>query len=167
MGDGPARAARRQQRLVQACAPVQAFEPRLTGELFARWPDRVAEVLDRDDERGWLLLGDAGTLLRVLGNPPAAWLRALPLYAELQRGEAAYADDHLAHEVPDLRVATWPARYADLLQRDLPLDSDEIRRLKQLAPRFSELCAELAAHNIPEAVQHDDRACAILASSRG
>jgi len=140
----------------KACAPVQAFEPRLTGELFARWPDRVAEVLARDDERGWLLLGDAGTPLRVLGNPPAAWLRALPLYAELQRGEAAHADDHLAHEVPDLRVATWPARYADLLERDLPLDSDEIRRLRQFAPRFSELCAELAAHNIPETVQHDD-----------
>jgi hypothetical protein len=31
-----------------ACAPLQAFEPRLTAELFARWPDRVAEVLGYD-----------------------------------------------------------------------------------------------------------------------
>jgi hypothetical protein len=140
----------------KACAPVQAFEPRLTGELFARWPDRVAEVLGRDDERAWLLLADAGTPMRVLGNPPEAWLRALPLYAELQRGEAAYADDHLAHGVPDLRVATWSARYDDLLQHDLPLDGHEIRRLKEFAPRFSELCAELAAHAVAETVQHDD-----------
>ena len=29
----------------KACAPVQAFEPRLSAGLFARWPDRVAEVL--------------------------------------------------------------------------------------------------------------------------
>src|SRR6188474_3048402 len=29
----------------KACAPVQAFEPRLTARLFARWPDRVAEVI--------------------------------------------------------------------------------------------------------------------------
>jgi hypothetical protein len=29
----------------KACAPVRAFEPRLTAELHARWPDRVAEVL--------------------------------------------------------------------------------------------------------------------------
>src|SRR5918911_1787460 len=75
----------------KACARVQAFEPRLTGELFARWPDRVAEVLGRDDERGWLLLADAGTPMRVLGNPPQAWLLALPLYAELQRGSAGFA----------------------------------------------------------------------------
>ena len=35
----------------KACAPVQAFEPRLTAELFARWPDRVAEVLGHDHKR--------------------------------------------------------------------------------------------------------------------
>ncbi len=35
----------------KACAPVQAFEPRLAAELFARWPDRVAEVLGHDQER--------------------------------------------------------------------------------------------------------------------
>ena len=26
----------------KACAPVQAFEPRLSAELYSRWPDRVA-----------------------------------------------------------------------------------------------------------------------------
>lgn len=103
----------------KACAPVQAFEPRLTGELFFRWPDRVAEVLGRDGKRAWLLLADAGTPMRVLGNPPEAWLLVLPLSAELQRGEAPHARDHLAHGVPDLRVATWPARYDDLVNCDL------------------------------------------------
>src|SRR6266851_10157085 len=44
----------------KACAQVQAFEPRLTGELYARWPDRVTEVLAVDEVRRWLLLGDAG-----------------------------------------------------------------------------------------------------------
>ena len=29
----------------KACAEVQAFEPRLTAKLYARWPDRVTEVL--------------------------------------------------------------------------------------------------------------------------
>jgi hypothetical protein len=140
----------------KACAPVQAFEPRLSAELFSRWPDRVPEVLGRDDQRAWLLLADAGTPMRVLGNPVEAWLRALPLYAELQRGEAPYARDHLAHGVPDLRVATWPARYDDLLNCDLPLDSHEIRRLREFAPRFSELCGELAALTVPHTIQHDD-----------
>jgi hypothetical protein len=136
---------------------VQAFEPRLTGELFARWPDRVAEVLGRDDERGWLLLADAGAPVHTLGNPPELWLTALPLYAELQRGEAPYACDHMAHGVPDLRLARWPARYDDLAQRgDMPLEEGEVRTLRQFAARFSELCAELAAYGIPATVQHDD-----------
>jgi len=140
----------------KACAPVQAFEPRLSAELFARWPDRVAEVLARDEERRWLLLADAGTPIGAFGNPPEAWLEALPLYAELQRGEAEHAGEHLAHGVPDLRIATLPTRLEDLLRRALPLDVDEVCRLRRFAPRFAELCVELAAHDVPETVQHDD-----------
>ena len=140
----------------KACAPVQAFEPGLTAELSTRWPDRVAEVLGHDEERAWLLLADAGTPIGAFGNPPEAWLAALPLYAELQRGEAGRADEHLAHGVPDLRVATLPARYEDLLRRDLPLEADEIDRLQRFATSFAELCAELAAHGMPKTVQHDD-----------
>jgi Phosphotransferase enzyme family len=140
----------------KACAAVQAFEPHLTAELFARWPDRVAEVLGYDAERGWLLLADAGTPVGMFGNPPEVWLSALPLYAELQRGEAAHAPDHLANGVPDLRLATLPGRYEELLQLDLPLERDEIRQLRNFAPRFAELCGELAAHGVPETIQHDD-----------
>ena len=29
-----------------------------------RWPDRVLEVLARDDNRAWILLADAGTPMR-------------------------------------------------------------------------------------------------------
>jgi hypothetical protein len=140
----------------KACAPVQAFEARLTGELFARWPDRVPEVLGRDDGRAWLLLADAGTPMRALGNPPEVWMRVLPLYAELQRGEAVHAPDHLAHGVPDLRVPTWPSQYEALLRDDLPLEEPEIERLRHFASRFSQLCSELTAHPLPETIQHDD-----------
>src|SRR4051794_16915071 len=76
----------------KACSPVQAFEPRLSAGLFERWPDRVAEVLGSDEERGWLLLADAGEPVGAHGNPPEAWLRVLPRYAELQRGETPHAD---------------------------------------------------------------------------
>lgn len=140
----------------KACAPVQAFEPRLTAGLFARWPGHVAEVLSHDEERAWLLLADAGAPIRTLGNPPEKWLAVLPSYAELQRGEAARAGEHLAHGVPDLRVATLPERLEDLLRRNLPLEPGEIGRLRDFAPRFAELCRELAGHDVPETVQHDD-----------
>jgi hypothetical protein len=140
----------------KACAPVQAFEPRLTAELFARWPDRIAEVLGYDAERGWLLLADAGRPVGTIGNPPEVWLTALPLYAELQRGEAAHMRDHLAHGVPDLRLAALPARYNELLQLDLPLEREEILELRGFAACFTELCDELAAYDVPETIQHDD-----------
>jgi len=138
------------------CAEVQAFEPRLTAELFARWPGCIPEVLAYDEERSWLLLADAGKSLRDAGNPPQAWLAALPRYAELQRGEAAHTLDHLEHQVPDLRLKTLPARYQNLLKHDLPITSDEVDQLRKFASRFDELCTELAAAGIPETIQHDD-----------
>jgi hypothetical protein len=140
----------------KACGPVQAFEPRLTAELHARWPGRVAEVLAHDEGRAWLLLADAGTPIGAFGNPPEAWLAVLPPYAELQRGEAAHADDHVVHGVPDLRLDVLPARYEDFLRRRIPLDPDEIRRLREFAPRLAALCEELVACRIPETIQHDD-----------
>jgi len=140
----------------KACAPVQAFEPSLTAGLFARWPDRVPRVLAHDVERAWLLLADAGMAIGALGNPPESWLRVLPLYAELQRGEASHVHEHLAHGVPDLRVATLPARYEDLLACDLPLEREEVGRLRGFASGFAALCRELDARGVPESVQHDD-----------
>jgi hypothetical protein len=141
----------------KACAPAYAFEPRLTYALFSRWPDRVGEVLAVDAQRAWLLLAGAGTQLRLLGNHPEVWLRALPLYAELQRGEADRAEEYLAQGVPDQRFERWPTRYTELLlEDDLPLTSEEIHHLTDLAPRFAQLCHELAEHRVPDTVQHDD-----------
>jgi hypothetical protein len=140
----------------KACGAVQAFEPRLTAELFARWPDRVPEVLAYDEDRGWLLLADAGTRIGDLGNPPKCWLVVLPLYAELQRGEAAHASEHLRRGVPDLGAATLPAAYDDLKAADLPLTSDDRDKLTAVGPRFEQLCRELGSHHVPETIQHDD-----------
>jgi hypothetical protein len=140
----------------KACSPVQAFEPRLSAELFARWPDRVGEVVAYDTPRRWLLLADAGVALRELGNRPEAWLNVLPLYAELQRGEAVYANDHIARGVPSLPISTLPVRYADLLDRDLPLEPDERGRLAAFSPLLEQLCTELCAARLPVTVQHDD-----------
>lgn len=140
----------------KACAPVQAFEARLSTELFRRWPDRVGEVLGHDEERAWLLLRDAGEPIGTLGNPPELWMHALPGYAELQRGEAMHVADHLSYGVPDLRLHTLPDRYADLVQRDLPLDEHEISQMRRFAARFQELCADLAMCGVPESIQHDD-----------
>lgn len=140
----------------KACNKVQAFEPRLTAELSRRWPGFVTEVLAHDEDRAWLLLGDAGTAVAKLANSPDVWLRALPRYAELQRGEVAHAGDHLEHGVPDLRVAKLPAAYAQLVALDLPLEPGELARMRAFEPEFDRLCAELAHEHPVASIQHDD-----------
>lgn len=64
-------------------------------------------------------------------------------------------------------MATLPARYEDLLRHDLPLERDELGRLRGFAPRFAALCGELAAHDVPETVQHDDLHMANLYAQDG
>ena len=140
----------------KACEAQQAFEARLTAALASRWPDRVARVLGVEPERGWMLTVDAGRSIGSLGNPPELWARILPRYAELQMGERAFVDDHLAHDVLDLRVARLPARFATLLARELPLEPEEIRALRAFEPRFAELCAEADAESPTDTIQHDD-----------
>lgn len=139
------------------CKPVQAFEVPLTAALADRWPERMPALLALDAERGLLLLGDAGRPLRELGvDAPDAWLDVLPLYAELQRGEAAHTHEHVDAGVPDQRLARLPADYLALLETDTGLEPDEIGRLRAFAPRFAALCADLEGIGIPETVQHDD-----------
>jgi hypothetical protein len=140
----------------KACRPVQAFEPRLTAAVAQRWPDRVAEVLAWDEQRAWLLSADAGQPIGDIGNPPERWLEALPRYAELQRGESRHVDDHLANGVPDLRTASLPQRFDELVASDLPLGRAEVEMLRREAPRFTELAAELAAGPIDDSIEHAD-----------
>jgi hypothetical protein len=140
---------------LKVCAPVQAFEPRLTQTLASRWPSLLPEVLARDEERGWLLLGDAGARLG-FGVGPEPWLSVLPAYAELQRAEARHAADHLNAAVPDRRLERFPTLFEAMLARELPLSDEDRARLRAFAPQFIGLCDELSAAGQFETVQHDD-----------
>jgi hypothetical protein len=144
------------QAWFKRCEPLQAFEPRLTADLYERWPQLVTEVVAFDAERGWLLMRDAGAQLRDLGNPEHLWLQVLPRYAELQAGEAAHAADHLRAGVPDMRLEVLPGIYAGLLELELPIERVELARLRAFEPELARLCAELAGASLPETVQHDD-----------
>jgi hypothetical protein len=137
----------------KACAVRQAFEVPLTTALSSRW-SCVTPVLAHDVDRRWLLMADAGEPVRVLGNPPERWLEILPRYAELQVGEVAHVDGHLADGVPDLRLAVLPRRYDELLATDLPLTTEERSELEAFP--LARWCAELADGSVADSVQHDD-----------
>jgi hypothetical protein len=128
---------------LKLCRPVQAHEPALTAALARRWPDRAPGVLAADPTRSLLLLEDAGTPFRAFGDAEEAWIAALPLYAELQQGEAAHAAEHLAAGVPDQRLETLPAALEALGEP----------RLAGFAGRLEELSAALT---LAPTVQHDD-----------
>jgi Phosphotransferase enzyme family len=140
---------------LKQCAPVQAFEVPLTAALAARWPDRVPQVVAADPKRAWLLLRDGGTRLRESGDV-ATFVRALELYGELQREETARVDELLALGVPDVRLPIVAAAYEPFFEQDHGLARDVVARLRALAPRFHELCAELEAFGLPDSIQHDD-----------
>jgi hypothetical protein len=134
----------------KACAGSHIFEAELVADLARDRPDLLPRLLASDPARGWLLTADAGTSFDQLGNPPELWLKLLPRYAELQRGA------RVPGTVPDRTVRRWPELYEELAASELPLEPAEAARLRQFAPRFAELCGELAGHGLPAAIQHDD-----------
>jgi Phosphotransferase enzyme family len=151
----------------KANSPTHRFEARLALLLAGVSPDRVAEVVDADLDRGWLLLRDAGTRLRDLA--PGAeqlehWERLLPLYAGLQLALAPRAEEMLALGVPDERLAGLPARFERLLEdREALLvgtsegvTEDELERLRRAVPEVVSLCDDLSAVGVAETLQHDD-----------
>jgi Phosphotransferase enzyme family len=152
---------------LKAASLSGTFEPALTVLLAERFPDRTAEPVAIDAERGWLLTRDAGTRLRELMEAAAdlhQWETLLPAYADLQIQLAPSADELLALGVPDRRLARIPGQMEELLDDpealmlELPdgLTSDELLRLRERLPEVAAMCQELRGLGIPETLQHDD-----------
>jgi hypothetical protein len=151
----------------KATSPLLAHEPALTQWLAEQRPDCIAPVLAADRNRGWMLMPDGGvTMRRVIqaDRNICHWEAALPIYAQLQIDLAAQLDQLIALGCLDYRLAGLPPRYAALLEDtqalmiDRPdgLTGEQYARLQALAPKFAEMCAQLAAYGIPETLHHDD-----------
>jgi hypothetical protein len=138
----------------KANAPQLAHEARVVQLLSARRPDLVPPPLAVDAERGWLLLPDAGARLREVvaaERDLSRWLDILTLYAQLQLDATPDTEQLLAAGTPDLRLATLPERYEEAVA-----DVEELPEAREAVGRVRDLCARLAAHGIPETIQHDD-----------
>ena len=135
-------------------AAALAYEAPLVTLLAGRRPDVVPPLLAWDAESGWMLMADAGTKLRTV-EPEESWLDGwrdvLPRYAALQIAMTDDADTLVAMGVPDVRLATLPERYAQIVDE---VEAD--KRFRDALPRVVDLCDRLAAYGIGETVQHDD-----------
>ena len=142
----------------KASAPVQAFEVPLLERLVELYPDRLPPVLAFDSDRAWMLMRDAGTLIRELVKTRRDvhhWLTVVPLYAEVQIGAAPLADHLLDLGVPDLRLERLPNVFDELVAR-ADVTADERAALHSLRPRVVALREELMQDGIPATLQHND-----------
>jgi hypothetical protein len=151
----------------KATAPETIYEIALTERLAGWFPDCMPDLVASDSARGWMLMRDGGGQLRASIRPTKdvkPWEPVIIRYAELQIGLAEHVDEILALGIPDHRLAALPALYRQLLTEEasLMLDQEkgltsaEFNQLQNLATRFEQICADLAAFGIPESVNHGD-----------
>ena len=151
----------------KATAAETVYEAVLTQIVAGRYPHCMPEFVAVDTTLGWMLMRDGGEPLRASIRPTkdiAPWTPVISLFSDLQVGMAEHVSELLALGIPDWRLARLPELYARLLTDTATLrlnqpdglTSEEFRRVQELAPRFSQICSELAAFGIPETLNHGD-----------
>ena len=151
----------------KATAPETIYESALT-QALARWyPDRMPELVATDTAQGWMLMRDGGEQLRASIRPAkdiSPWMPVIKLFSEVQIGLSDHVSELLDLGIPDWRLTHLPKLYSNLLADtdslllDKPngLTSEEFQRVQELAPRFAQICDELAAFGIPETLNQGD-----------
>ena len=151
----------------KATAMETVYESALTEKLAGWFPDCMPELIAVDTTRGWMLMRDGGEQLRASIRPTQdlkPWEPVITKYAELQIGLAEYASEILALGIPDHRLVTLPALYEQLLAdedslmigQEKGLTSAEFQQLRDLTPRFNQICTDLSAFGIPASLNHGD-----------
>jgi hypothetical protein len=151
----------------KATAPETLYESALTQMLAGWYPDCMPELLAVDSGRGWMLMRDGGHLLRDFIRPAqdiSPWGPVITRYSDLQIGLAGHVTKILALGIPDHRLAFLPALYSQILadEDSLMIDQEkgltaaELQRLKELKPRFEQICTDLSAFGIPDSLNHGD-----------
>lgn len=151
----------------KATAAETVYETALTQKLAEYYPAHLPKLIATDTTQGWMLMRDAGEALRGSIRPNKdikPWTPVIKLLSEVQVGCVDHVAELLALGIPDWRIANLPKLYAKLLADtdsilvDQPkgLTSEEFKRVQKLAPRFAEICDQLAGFGIPETVNHGD-----------
>ena len=151
----------------KATAPETIYEIALTKMMAGWFPDCMPELVAADTTRGWMLMRDGGEQLRASIRPTQdikPWEPVITRYAELQIGLAEHVNEILALGIPDHRPAALPTLYTQLLadkpslmiDQEKGLTSAEFQQLKNLTPRFEQICSDLSAFGIPASLNHGD-----------
>jgi hypothetical protein len=146
----------------KAVPPIFAWEAALAAWLYAHYPDSVPAVLDARPGRDYIMAAYSGQSL--MQRPDLTlWQQALARYASLQIDCIAYIEEIRALGVPE-RGLDWIESLTDALLADeaalkigmRPLTDEQIKSLRDLAPRLHDACKALADFDIPLSLEHGD-----------
>jgi len=128
----------------KASAPAHAHEAGLTEVLARLRPECTVDLLAVDTGRSWMLMRDAGEMLRSVLEREPSFERLEPLfttYAGLQLELAPHGNELLALRVPDRSLA----RMAELTA-ELPVDSGLVH----------DLVTTVESYGLPETLVHEE-----------
>lgn len=143
---------------VATALPLFGNEPALLNALSERFPDYVPAPLAVEPAQRWMLMRDFGRELRAAPTLDR-YERAVQRFGQLQVEAAAAVDNLLAVGCLDRRLEILASQIDPLLVDDAVialLTTDDIARLRALAPRLKAMCAELAAYAVPYSLTHGD-----------
>ncbi len=149
----------------KACQPPT--EPRLTVFLSGIQPENLPDLLAVDLDQGWMLMRDAGPILRTLLNSPADLVMvepALVQYAHLQIAVSAQPEQLIRLGALDHRLERLPGLFEHLLTEPAVLrlgeedgiTADQHRQLLATLPRVAEMALRLKSSAVPQTLHHDD-----------
>jgi Phosphotransferase enzyme family len=143
-----------------------AYESGLVALLGELRPGLAPDVIAFDRARAWSLTRDGGPMLRSIVASDELWTyweRLLPRYAEAQLALAQQRTRLLSSGIPHLTPMQLRLEYRRLLAElavqpteDGGLTIEQTATLERLLPTYDDWCAELAASQVPNSLQHDD-----------
>lgn len=145
----------------KAVPPIFAQEPIINRALAERFLGNVPApiAIRMEPEQSWMLLAEIGGREMRSNAAPEQWIEALSLLCCMQIESVPHVSSLLEMGCADRRLEYLVEEIDPLLDDPLAvgeLSSEEIEKLKALAPRLKEMCSELAAYRVPQTLIHGD-----------
>jgi hypothetical protein len=144
-----------------------ATEPRITAYLGAMFPKNIPALLAVDLERGWMLMRDAGPMLRTYLKSPEDLVMmepAMALFAHLQIAVAQQPEVFLTMGARDHRLDRLPGLFEMMLadteilrlRKEDGIHPDQYEALQATLPHYQDMCQRLQTYRVPQTLHHDD-----------
>jgi hypothetical protein len=142
-------------------------EVRLTVFLREIQPENAPDLLAVDLERGWMLMRDAGQMLRTHLKSPENLNMAEPALVQFARLQITVFDqseellslgslDHRLHRLPEMFAEMLSEPDILRIGNEDGLTDGQHRQLQATHARYTEMCEQLQTYKVPQSLHHDD-----------